>query len=258
MEYQPPAPAADAGAAEWIAPRLLEDFGAVGRTIPIGFDGYARVFHPAGTSTRWAEIAARTGRSMHARAQFHRIASPPKNSGRHDPSFEVSEPSTGDLAPAELRALCAILRTHTPAAMRCWFALWEGWGDLTGAVTHVWATTTGASAPPPSAPDSWQLDLRAARFELPGRPYYLFTGPLQDALRFGYWANQYCFLPRPPNLFWPDDRSWCVASEVDFNSTLVGGTAALVESIVRSAELEAWPVDPRDSLAVDGDTINTP
>jgi hypothetical protein len=165
---------------------------------------------------------------------------------------------TGDLAPDKLRALCAILQAHTPAAMRCWFALWEGWGELTGVTTLTWASTTGTPAPPRPAPDEWQLDLRAARFELPGRAYYLFTGPLHDALRFGSWATADWFLPRSPNLFWPDDQSWCVASEIDFDSTLVAGTAALVDDIVHSSELEAWPVDPLDSLAFDGDTINRP
>jgi hypothetical protein len=259
VEYQPPAPAADAGAAGWIAPRLLEDFGAVCRTIPTGFEAYARVFHPADpgteTPTRWAEVAARTGRSMHARAQFHRIVSPLPNSGQHE---LPQEPMTGDLAPAELRALCAILQVHTPEAMRCWFALWAGWGEFTGAARLIRASTAAAPAPPRPAPGEWQLDLRAVRFELPDRAYYLFTGPLRDTLRLGHWVSEDGFLPRSPSLFWPDDQSWCVASEVDFDSTLVAGTAALVDGIVQSAELEAWPVNPRDSLAFDGDTINQP
>jgi hypothetical protein len=262
VEYQPPAPAADAGAAGWIAPRLLDDFGTVCRTIPTGFEAYARVFHPAdpgaATPTRWAEVAARTGRSMHAQAQFHRIVAPLPNSGRDDLSLDVQEPMAGDLAPAELRALCAILQAHTPEAMQCWFALWEGWGELTGAVTSVSATTSGTFSPPRPAPGEWQLDLRAARFELPGRAYYLFTGPLRDALRLGNWGSKDWFLSRSPSLFWPADQSWCVASEIDFDSTLIAGTATLVDEIVQSDELEAWPVNPRDSLAFDGDTINKP
>jgi hypothetical protein len=99
VEYRPPAPASDAGAADWIAPRLLADFGAVGRTIPTGFDAYARVFHPAdtgaGTPTRWAEVAAATGRSMHAQAQFHRIATPLPESGHQNVPLDIQEPITG-------------------------------------------------------------------------------------------------------------------------------------------------------------------
>lgn len=53
-----------------------------------------------------------------------------------------------------------------------------------------------------------------------------------------------------PNLIWPADRSWLVASEVDFDSTLVGGNAELIDTIVESPKLEAWQVEPTDSLAV--------
>ena len=47
-----------------------------------------------------------------------------------------------------------------------------------------------------------------------------------------------------------------VASEVDFDSTLVGGSSKLIEAIVGSPELEAWQVKPTDSLAADADKIN--
>jgi hypothetical protein len=59
-----------------------------------------------------------------------------------------------------------------------------------------------------------------------------------------------------PNLIWPADHSWFVASEVDFDSTLVGGSAELVETIVQCPALEAWQVEPTDSLAIDADKIN--
>lgn len=59
-----------------------------------------------------------------------------------------------------------------------------------------------------------------------------------------------------PSLFWPSDRSWLVASEVDFDSTLVGGSADLIEAIVGSPDLEAWRVEPDDSLTCDADKIN--
>jgi hypothetical protein len=59
-----------------------------------------------------------------------------------------------------------------------------------------------------------------------------------------------------PNLIWPADRSWFVVSEVDFDSTLVGGSAELIKAIVESPALEAWQVEPTDSLAFDADKIN--
>jgi hypothetical protein len=51
------------------------------------------------------------------------------------------------------------------------------------------------------------------------------------------------------NLFWPADRSWCVATEVDFDSTLVGGDTALIAAILAAPELEVWEVEPSDDLA---------
>jgi hypothetical protein len=64
------------------------------------------------------------------------------------------------------------------------------------------------------------------------------------------------FLPQSPNLFWPADRAWCVASEIDFDSTLVGGTTELIQAILRGPAFDSWPVQPDDSLAADADLVN--
>jgi hypothetical protein len=53
-------------------------------------------------------------------------------------------------------------------------------------------------------------------------------------------------------------RSWCVVSEIDFDSTLVGGQNDLIDKVLRCDDLEAWSVGPLDSLACDGDMINQP
>lgn len=262
MEYRPPEPASDASAAEWIAPRLIDEFGAVGCTIPTGFSAYARILHPAdpgaGAPVRWSEVARRNGRTIHALAQFDRIATPSVTADS-ERDGNIDAPKLGDLAADQLAALCAILRRHTSASRRCWYALWDGWGELNeGATVTLAAAQDGTTHRPDRAPTDWQLDLRAATFELPARRYYLFTGPLDDATRFGHWVTRDWFLPRSPNLFWPNDQDWCVASEIDFDSTLVAGSATLIADILNSEHLEAWPVGPRDSLAWDGDTINQP
>ena len=261
MDNQPPDPAPDAVAAAWIAPRLVEQFGAVCRTIPIGFDAYARIFHPADPGRvallRWAEVAEANGRIMHPLAQFDRISAPAPRRRVPTPLHDIQPPMTGDLAPEALRVLCEILARYPPEAAQCWFAVWEGWGDLTG------GTVTSAASPGPPPPirgalSQRPLDLRAPRFETPGRAYYLSRGRIEDALRIGSWATEDWFLPRSPNLFWSDDRSWCVASEIDFDSTLLGGPNDLIDEVLRCDDLEAWPVGPLDSLARDGDMINQP
>jgi hypothetical protein len=58
------------------------------------------------------------------------------------------------------------------------------------------------------------------------------------------------------NLFWPADRAWCVASEIDFDSTLIGGSIDLIRNILDAPGLDAWAVGPDDSLAYDADHVN--
>jgi hypothetical protein len=64
------------------------------------------------------------------------------------------------------------------------------------------------------------------------------------------------FDPQSPNLFWPADHAWCVASEIDFDSTLIGGSTDLIQTILDTPALDAWPVKPEDSLACDADRVN--
>jgi hypothetical protein len=42
-----------------------------------------------------------------------------------------------------------------------------------------------------------------------------------------------------PTLWWPDDRAWCVASEVDFHSTYVGGSRQLIDRLLGDERIEA-------------------
>ncbi|MCZ2402756.1 hypothetical protein IV498_06040 [Paenarthrobacter sp. Z7-10] len=59
-----------------------------------------------------------------------------------------------------------------------------------------------------------------------------------------------------PNLAWPADRAWCLATEIDFDSTLVGGSAELIAAVVEHPGLEALEVGVETSLHWDADTVN--
>jgi hypothetical protein len=59
-----------------------------------------------------------------------------------------------------------------------------------------------------------------------------------------------------PNLLWPADHAWFMASEVDFDSTLVGGSAQLIQAIIGSPALEALAIEPAASLTWSADKIN--
>lgn len=64
------------------------------------------------------------------------------------------------------------------------------------------------------------------------------------------------FLPQSPNLLWPLDRSRFLATEIDLDSTLVGGPADLVDTLASAPGLEVWRVDADDDLSSEGDHLN--
>jgi len=79
------------------------------------------------------------------------------------------------------------------------------------------------------------------------RTYIVMKGPLSPAVWRGIQS---------PNLIWADDQSWYAISDVDFDSTLFGGNQELVGGIIGHPFLEAWQVEPGDSLASDADMVN--
>jgi hypothetical protein len=62
--------------------------------------------------------------------------------------------------------------------------------------------------------------------------------------------------PQSPSLLWPVDRSWCLATEIDFDSTLVGGSRELVDALLQAPGLEVWAVDAAGDLTFGGDAVN--
>ncbi len=61
---------------------------------------------------------------------------------------------------------------------------------------------------------------------------------------------------RSPNLWWPEDHAWAVASEIDFDSTVVGGSRELVQELLTTPGLEAYGVHRGSDLTAGGDTVN--
>ena len=124
------------------------------------------------------------------------------------------------------QALVEILRDHTEGTDKYWLALWDGQGYLhPGGLIELKATWAGPE-PIPAPPVVWRHPPgRAAsrpRLNLPQRMYILFRGGPDEVPG---WMDG-------PNLWWPEDRAWCVASEIDLPFTLVGGSDQLVGAIL--------------------------
>lgn len=256
----------DVSAGAWIASSLAGRFGAVTRTVPGGFAAYARICHPAtdraGRPATWSEVARQTGRQAHPLMQWHALVGSADALNVTGSLWPGGDPRRGNLLPEVLARLCDVLADHTATPEACFFCLWEGWGwiDRSSAGPTVARASSAGAAPvgseDPVAPAFSAEELKRPRLRLPGRDYLLLAGPLEAALQIGYWHGPEWFEPQSPNLFWPADRAWCVASEIDFDSTLVGGTVELVDAILQAPEFDSWPVGPDDSLAHDADRFN--
>ncbi|MGH1563431.1 hypothetical protein [Mumia sp. DW29H23] len=173
----------------------------------------------------------------------------------------------GELGEAQLIALCEVLARHTTTPDDAYFALWDGYGSLHGG---TWVLIAGAEDDGPTAPAS-ESELRAAAEaalrsegkagsgQLPpafppevmkgprlglshGRSYLLFEGPLAEAGHWGGhpahgWINS-------PNLFWPADRAWCAATEIDLPWTGIGGSQALIDELHADDRFDVVHADP--------------
>jgi len=256
----------DLSVADWIAPRLGAFGGPVSSVIPRGFPAYARVLHPVvdrdGRSVTWSVVCAKTGRVAHPLMQWQSINSPGIEDGTGNStsggiSWDGDEPLVGRLEPQTLAALCRLLEGHTDLALGCFFALWEGWGWIPGgksvAVLRTLWTQSPAAAVPPAFPEEMMTSRRLSH---PGRNYLLFTGPLEAALDLGHWPSQEWFVPQSPSLIWPADNSWCLATEIDFDSTLIAGDQHLIDAVLNAEDLEATRIEPSDYLDSRGDTVN--
>jgi hypothetical protein len=229
----------DVSAAAWAEERLLaRPFAAVGALVPDTFEDFARVLHPAyrrveggrEEAVTWATVASWTGRLAHPLMQFERIA----ELGT-DPNTQPDwgrRPDAGDLPNELVGPLVPVLEGFTTTPGDCWFCLWEGFGGLD------------------LIPSFDQLP----RVRGPGRQYLLFRGPISvmaagtDDPDLGW--------PDYPQLWWPDDRAWCVATDIDLDSTYIGASRECIARLLDEPELEVVPARIDDRVDVGADAPN--
>src|SRR5262249_38681352 len=128
------------------------------------------------------------------------------------------------------------------------FALWEGFGYLHRSVSVLSSPPgTQVVVDPRVDPGGWPC------LALPHRNYYLLRGPVRAAPYVSaYFVEPGLPWRDGPNLWWPEDRAWFVASEIDLFATYVGGSPELVRALVANAVLDASTVEPSASFSADG------
>jgi hypothetical protein len=88
-------------------------------------------------------------------------------------------------------------------------------------------------------------------FSLPHRNMFLFHGTVGDVVTT---FSKVDWIYRSPNLWWPDDRAWCVVTEIDFTWSYIGGSSACIEQILGAADLEALPTSPAQGNFMQNDS----
>ncbi len=239
----------------------MRDFdGTVGAVVPAVFEAYARVFHPASRQTGagevevgWAEVAAANGLVMHPAMEWGSLIGSwklPRQPGLWD-----QPPRTGELPEKSAMRLAAVLTNWTTSPECSYFALWDGWDTIGLLLLFAEGTPEKVQQPERRAAEEeiavWrELVQSGASFTLPNREMRLLRGPLAAIDEF------YEFHHQPPNLWWPEDRAWCVGADVDLMSTYVGGCSASIRAVLADDRLESLPVSVDQLVTWDSDTVN--
>jgi hypothetical protein len=244
VDPETPTMTSNVEAAHWILDRLSPwDSRTATSVIPGGFEAYARNPHPVQLPdshhalVRWSDVSRWSKVPLHSRVQWHELALPDVIP-EEDPPWDGQGPRRGSLFIDDALALIEDLVPFTATPNDCFFCLWNGYSS--SSAMFVKAGSPRVDLPPRPQPPRL--------VELPHREYGLVEAPLSDAtfLELTKWLNQ-----SSPSLWWPADQSWCVASEIDFAWTYVGGSFELIKSLLADECLEVIEASPDDPRWID-------
>jgi len=208
--------------ARWIEPLLAAGSFEVRMTVPQGFAAYARIFHPF--------VQTEFLGDDEFQEEFVTWTEVARQHGRTPHALMERETITGDdaglevadsMSPGQYAALLGILAQHTTSA--------DGW-FLCGPYDDA--------------------SLRGyPQLELPlGRSYYLLRGPL----------GAYADFPDDPAYWWPEDRAWCVSTDIDFEWSYLAGSADCVAKVLATPAIDAFATQPGNPARASMDVINDP
>jgi len=239
----------DLSPTDWVVQRLrpwrpggarLESF------LPDTFGSYARVLHPASSNRygdnerTWTDLADPRGVRVGPATSFIEASGLDPS----EPSWNEAAPMDGSLPKSKFRILKDVLAQATSTPEVCWFCIWAGYGFWRPSSRSTLTAVRGNVAdritrlrPKPPAGDAFDNTRDIPQVRTFAREYFLFRGRLADqTFQFDHWYQS-------PNIWWPEDHAWCVATDVDGYSTYVGGGRDCVSKVLDTPRLEAVEVD---------------
>jgi hypothetical protein len=202
---------------------------------------------------------------------------------------EYNAPQEGALDAEQLAATAHHLADATSTPDDVYVALWEGWGGVLGFFGENPASVVLTAGGDPGIEahhramlersihdpfnnvfrkPTWQSGIlsdeisQGARLRLPDRDHVLFRAEIAE-LTDPTWAQRVPWREenpdvrgQSPSVIWPADHAWVLVTEVDYDSTIVGGTAGLIRAICADPSVEALPVREGADLSWDADEVN--
>jgi hypothetical protein len=203
--------------------------------------------------------------------------------------WRYGDPAEGSLDPDLVAAIANRLARHTATPDDGCIALWEGWGGVVGGMGYgpsraLYAADDDGSDDPRhqaflshAARDmfndvfrkpSWQHGVlsdeisRGPRLSLPNREHVLFLGGVSELADPDWplhapWrdrdleAQGFPPIAQSPSLVWPADHAWVLVTDVDVDSTIVGGSTELVRELCGDGSIEALPIPADADLTQD-------
>lgn len=283
----------NAEAARWISEDINQFDYSQSRTLPVSailpstFEAYARIFHPAYKLTyterkvlRWEEVAEQCSRVSHAKMQWNNIFCEHFSDYHAAQDKEIKAgsidfPSEGSLTRDMATTLWTLLENYTQAN-NCFFAIWEGYGrhgellkqaptlEIPGRRFHIFEGEISAIENSfysmfPSEPLIFRSVRAPILFGITIRnpfskvPKYEPT-ELDELIRNMPQPEEFEY--QSANMWWAADNSWCIASEIDLNTTYIGASQEVINAIVNCKNLEAYQVEITDDITNTSDLIN--
>lgn len=223
----------------------------------------------------WTQTAAAMGTAVHPLVQWTALVAPGHTDATHGTfghdGWRYHRPPEGDLDAPTLSRTAAHLSSYTSTPTDGFVAVWDGWGGLLGFEADTPARLllqSGTEVDPQhtamlsrSLPEQfrgifarkhwWRGALsdqisHGPRLALPGRHHVLFSGGIDtfldpDWIRAMPWHHHDDPAPleHSPSLIWPSDRTWVVVTDIDADSTIIAGPAALIQAITTDPELDS-------------------
>ena len=220
--------------AHWLRDRLAPWWrGGHGLTVgwlaPEGYDAYARIYHKAEIQApdmswepvRWSELAQANNRPVHPEMSFREVAGLERDEHR----WGLREPDLS-MDDVECSALMNVLRRFTTTPERCYFAVWDGYGGL----EQLFGKLAG-----------FRIGRAKVQLSFRGPDYFLCSGPLEAVMDFQGSIGSDWWFGQAPDVWWPEDRAWCVSSDIDADVTCLAGSRGCIEAVLDTPELEALP-----------------